>query len=391
MNRLHNGHRRRSALAVTAFAVLTAVVSALVGASPAARADTVGGDQLASTHRTVSLGPDAKPLPDVWAESWLLADATTGEVLAQKGSHVRRPPASTLKTLTALTVLPQTTLDQQYIATPRAAGIYGARVGLRPGKTYTLEDLWYALFLHSANDAAIAVAQANGGVHKTVRQMNDVAANLNARDTTVRNTTGLDSPGQLSSAYDLALIGRAGMQREDFAHFAGTKHAEFPNVKGKGSHSIYTTNRLMLHGWKGMIGVKTGFTTKAGRTYVGAAKRGDRTLIVTLMGIHESTESAAKKLLRWGFKNADKVTPVGTLVNPGPLPEDPQPSDPGATSPPSTSPVPAGSTGTSAAGPGLSATGVPWVGLLLVAGLGAVLVVAAVAALTRRPRRDWHA
>lgn len=385
MNRLHAGQPRPAGLAVTALALVVGLLAAAVGLAQPASADTVGGAHLASTHRTVLLGPGAKPLPDVWAETWILADAETGEVIAQKGSHVRRAPASTLKTLTALTVMPQTTLDQQYIATPRAAGIYGARVGLRPGKMYTLEQLWYAVFLPSANDAATAVAEANGGVRKTVRQMNEVAAQLNARDTTARNPTGLDAPGQLSSAYDLALIARAGMQREDFAHFAGTTHAQFPNVKGKRSHSIYTTNRLLLHGWKGMTGVKTGFTTKAGRTYVGAATRGGRTLIVALMGIHEPTERAAKKLLRWGFHNASKVTPIGTLVDPGPLPTEVQASDPSPSA--SAAPAPAGTTGTSAAGPTPAATGIPWVGLLAIAVVGALLVVVLVAVAARRPRR----
>lgn len=386
MKRLQFGHRRRALLAVPAL-----VVSATLALASPATADTIGGEHLGSTHRTVLLGPEATPLPDIWAETWILADATTGAVLAQKGSHLQRPPASTLKTLTALTVLPRTSLEQRYVATPRAAGIYGARVGLRPGKSYTLEQLWYAVFLPSANDAAIAVAEANGGVRRTVRQMTDIAVELNARDTVVRNPTGLDAPGQVSSAYDLALIARAGMQREDFAHFAGSRQASFPDIRGKGSHRIYTTNRLLLHGWKGMVGVKTGFTTKAGRTYVGAATRGGRTLIVTLMGIHEPTERAAKKLLRWGFRNADKVTPIGTLVDPGPLPDDQQPTvvEPSVPAT-SASPIPLGSSGTSAAGPTsnpTSSTWVPWaIVLAAVAGAGLVTLV-----FLRRPPSGRHA
>lgn len=386
MNRLHTGHPRRAALAASALGAAIAVLVGLLGAAPAAQADTLGGDLLASPHRTATLGPDAQALPDVWAETWIVADATTGEVLAQKASHVQRAPASTLKTLTALTVMPQVPLDTEYVATQRAASIYGARVGLRPGKTYTLEQLWYAVFLPSANDAAIAVAEANGGVGRTVRQMNKVAAQLNARDTTVRNTTGLDARGQVSSAYDLALIARAGLQREDFAHFASTKRAEFPNVKGKLSHPIYTTNRLLLHGWKGVVGVKTGFTTKAGRTYVGAATRGGRTLIVALMGIHEPTERAAKKLLRWGFQNATKVTAIGQLVDPGPLPGDLVPS-PGEEPAATTAPDAMGSSGTSAAGPSPTSSGVPLAGLLGVAAIGAAVVIGVVVAVTRRPRR----
>ncbi len=372
-------------------AVATLVALTLVGAvsAPSALAETIGGEQLASTHRTATLLPGADKLPDVWAETWILADAKTGEVLAQKASHVPRAPASTLKMLTALTVLPRTSPDETYVATERAAGIYGARVGLKPGKTYTLDELWYAVFLPSANDAAMAVAEANGGVKKTIRQMNQVADVLQAHDTVARTPSGLDRPRQVSSAYDLALIARAGLARADFAEYAGAKRAMFPDVKGKGKHPIYTTNRLLLHGYRGMIGVKTGFTSNAGRTYVGAAKRGGTTLIVTLMGIHESSESAARKLLNWGFANQDKVLSIGTLVDPIDSPvavvTDAPPASAGA--------VAAQQEGTPAAAeqsasPGSLSTAVLWG-----AGFLALLVAGAsvLALLTRRRSHGRHA
>lgn len=330
-------------------AIVAIALGSLLVAAPA-QAETVGGPQLDSTRRTVNLGPGAQPLPEVWAATWVLADAETGEVLAHKGAHVQRPPASTLKTLTALTVLPQTDRSQTYVATRRAASIYGSRVGLKPGKTYTMHQLWNAVFLPSANDAAIAVAEVNGGVRKTVEQMNELAADLGALDTVARNTNGLDAPGQVSSAYDLALIARAGLEREDFASYARRARAQFPDVRGRGTHTIYTTNRLLLNGWPGAIGVKTGFTSKAGRTFVGAAERNGRTLIVTLMGIKESTDDAAAKLLTWGFRNADKVEPVGLLVPPGSVSGVRSSSDESATTPEAQSPEAAQAADESAAG-----------------------------------------
>jgi D-alanyl-D-alanine carboxypeptidase (penicillin-binding protein 5/6) len=338
MRSLHGGHWR-----VAAFA---GAVLLLVGTASPALAQTIGGDQLAHTHRTVAPLPGAAPLPQVKAETWILADATTGKVLAQKGSHVRRAPASTLKMLTALTVMPHTSPDQVVRASKTAAGTYGSRVGLKPGRAYTLDELWYAVFLPSANDAAIAVAEANGGVALTVREMNEMARRLQADDTFAKTPNGLDTPGQVSSAYDLALIGRAGMKRPDFAKYAGTVRALFPDVKGKASHPIYTTNRLLRHGYHGMTGVKTGFTTQAGRTYVGMATRNGTTLIVSLMGIHESSEWAARKLLDWGFANHDKVASIGTLVDP--LPE-------ASSTPSSASAEPAVPAGTPAASASASA------------------------------------
>lgn len=370
---------------LTILVATTALVATMALAAPA-HAETIGGDQLAQPGRLVTLGPDAAPLPKVKAKSWLLADATTGEVLAAKDAHEQRAPASTLKTLTALTVIPQTSREQVWTATATAANQEGSRVGLRPGKDYTLKELWLAVFLPSANDAAVGVAQANGGVKKTINQMNAVAERLQAYDTVAKSTNGLDRPGQVSSAYDLALIGRAGLRLPEFAEYAATEKALFPDVKGKGQHPIYNTNRLLLSGYKGVTGLKTGFTSQAGRTFIGSATRKDTSLIVVLMGIGESTDDAARRLLTWGFKNHDKVTPVGTLVEPlaegvaAQIPgDDDEPAASGQT-PTDTSSAAAGSQGsTNASAPTSSTSAITYGGALLIL----AAVVAGAFALTR--------
>jgi len=286
----------------------------LLGGQPAAAQD-LGGELLTKPGRVVQLGPGAKELPPLMARTWLIADARTGEILAAKGAHRTRAPASTLKMLTALTVIPKLPLDSTTVARAKAVNMYGARVGLVKGKTYTIEQLMNAMMLPSANDAAVALAQANGGITRTVSQMNELAAQLQARNTVARNPSGLDAPGQQSTAYDLALIARAGLAQPTFADFVKRTKAEFPK-KGKKMRPIYTTNRLLLGNYPGVVGVKTGFTSNAGRTYVGAATRNGRTLIVSFMGVRERTDVAAAKLLTWGFANADKVTPIGVLVDP---------------------------------------------------------------------------
>jgi len=280
-----------------------------------AKAETVGGERLAAEGIQVDPGPDAQPLPDIRAATWIIADASTGAILAAKDAHLQRAPASTLKTLTALTVLPNLPLDGTYRPSPKDAAMGGARVGLVAGKPYTIRELLYGAFLPSGNDAATALARANGGVRETVQQMNELAAQLQARDTVAINPTGLDEPGQVSSAYDLALFARAGLARPDFAEFARTKTFDFP-ARGSGTYRIYNTNRLLMSKFRGVIGVKTGYTTNAGRTYIGAAERRGTTIIVAMMGITEPTIDAARKALAWGLKNHDKVTPIGTLVDP---------------------------------------------------------------------------
>ena len=285
---------------------------------PLVRENILGGVRLAERGPVVDLSAGAKELPDVQARTWVLADATTGEVLASKNAHKQRRPASTLKTLTALTLLPKLDPRDVWVGTARAQNTYGSKVGIREGREYTIDELFYGLMLPSGNDAAIALAQANSSVPATVEEMNDVADQLQAFNTTARNPSGLDAKGQFSTAYDLTLIARAALQREDFRRYAAAKTAEFPSPRKKRKKpiTIYNQNDLITEGYDGAVGVKTGYTSKAGRTFIGAAERDGTTLIVTLLGIGEPSDQAARKLLTWGFKNRDRIVPVGELVDP---------------------------------------------------------------------------
>lgn len=285
-----------------------------------ATAAGLGGEQLDLPGIQVNLTGGTDPLPALRVRTWILADATTGQVLAAKRAHKPRPPASTLKTLTALTLLPRLDMNGTITATPKAARSAGAKAGINVGQQYTIEQLFYGMMLPSGNDAAVALAQANGGVRTTVEQMNALADQLQAVDTQANTPNGLDSPGQQSTAYDLALIARAGLARTDFGTIVSTKRYEFPS-KGGGTHLIYNLNQMLTSGFRGAIGVKTGFTTQAGRTFVGAATRKGRTLIFVGMGIKEASKAAAEDALAWGFANLANLTPVGTLVEPNaPLP-----------------------------------------------------------------------
>jgi serine-type D-Ala-D-Ala carboxypeptidase (penicillin-binding protein 5/6) len=308
-----------------ACATALAVVASLVGPGQAlATAEAqaggpVGGPLLASPGVVVS--PGATPLPKVEAASWLVANATTGTVLAAKDAHGRFYPASTLKMLTALTVLPVLSKTQVYVARPQDVRVEGTKVGIVAGATYTVDDLFHGLFLASGNDAASALANVYGGWAPTVAGMNATASELQADDTHAVDPSGLDAPGQLTSAYDLALIARAGLQRQDFRSYTSTRRYQFPGKMPahpgapRPTFQIQNQNRLLMHGYVGMVGVKTGYTTLAGRTYVGAAERHGQLVIVALMRIGEPSETAAGALLDWGFTNVDR-TGVGTLVGP---------------------------------------------------------------------------
>jgi D-alanyl-D-alanine carboxypeptidase (penicillin-binding protein 5/6) len=274
--------------------------------------EIVGGEDLAATGVPL-VSPSAPPLPTVDAQSWLVADAESGDVLAAYSPHERRPPASTIKLLTVLAAGSSLDPEETYVATEADTSVEGSRVGIVAAQTYTVEQLLHGLLLASGNDAAHAIAEAAGGLDETVDRMNDEARRLGAFDTKAVTPHGLDTPGQLSSAYDLALIGREALDDETIARLAGTPVYDFPGTDGA-TFQIQNQNRL-LGSYDGAIGLKTGFTTLAGHTFVGAVERDGRLLIATILGSEGRAEDAAAALFDWAFA-AQEAPAVGHLVEP---------------------------------------------------------------------------
>lgn len=313
-----SGLSRRAALGLAA-----AVPLAAATAGSASAASTIGGTRLGRSGVQAS-GGTALP-KHLTARSWLIADHASGQVLASYRAHRRLAPASTLKMLFADTVLAKfdrtgthRVTDAEIADVPAGSSL----VGIKPGITYTVEQLWQGVFLRSGNDAVHVLSHMNGGVPATVAEMQAKAKDLQALDTHVVSPDGFDHPGQLSSAYDLTLFARHGLASADFRGYCATRTADFP-AGGKKTFQIQNTDRLLTGAWglktyDGLIGVKNGYTSHAGNTFTGAATRGGRTLLVTVMhpksggnGVYEE----AAHLLDWGFRNA-AVDPVGTLVDP---------------------------------------------------------------------------
>ncbi|NLU66809.1 D-alanyl-D-alanine carboxypeptidase [Streptomyces sp. HNM0574] len=321
-------------------------------AEPPARMSTVGGSQLGLPGTQVSPRKGAPELPKkLSARSWIVSDAESGEVLASHNAHWKLAPASTLKMLFADTVLPKFPKSAERKVTHedlKDVGEGSSLVGVKEGQSYSVHDLWRGVFLRSGNDAVHVLAAMNGGVEKTVEEMNAQAEKLHADDTHVVSPDGYDQPGQVSSAYDLTLFARSGMQKKDFREYAATATAKFPGdfkKKKKGADEggengddgknspkereyfeIQNTNRLLtgdldLDPYPGIAGVKNGTTTNAGSTFTGVAERDGRVLLVTVM--HPEKDASLEvyketaKLFDWGFEAADKVRPVGHLVEPG--------------------------------------------------------------------------
>ena len=274
---------------------------------------TVGGAQLAGSGVIVN-GP-AAPLPKVPASAYVVADAGTGQVLAAKDPHGLLRPASTLKMLTAVALAPLLNPDATVVASAQASNVTPNIAGLVRGQAYKVSDLFYALLLISANDAAIALAQATGSLGNGVALMNAEAHHLQAYDVDAKDPNGLDAPGQHVSAYDLALIARQALTMPDVMRYDSAREAHFP-VTSRKSETLFNQNELLTK-YPGGIGGKIGWTGAAEATYIGMARRNGVTLIVTILHCTPLTEVIyASKLLNWGFAQDGRARPIGTLVSP---------------------------------------------------------------------------
>jgi len=310
---------RRGLAALTVAAVLTGAGSLPVCAAVrtgGGGAAVIGGAQLGGPGVAVNYPPGRPPkLPGVKASSWVIADAGTGQVLAAKDPHGYYRPASTLKVLTAVALIPALNPSATVVASKLATSQVPNDIGLLTGHPYKVSDLFTALLTISANDAAVALAEGTGSYDRGMALINAEAHHLQADDTVAMDPNGLDSPGQRTSAYDLALIARQALTMPAFMRYDTTTGGLFP-IKSHKSVGLWNQNGL-LTGYRGGIGGKIGWTSAAGATYVGMARRGGQTLIVSLLHCPALTEiTSAEKLLDWGFAQDGKVKPVGTLVAP---------------------------------------------------------------------------
>lgn len=233
---------------------------------------------------------------DISAASAVVMDAESGRVIYQKDPHQRRLIASTTKLLTALVAL-EWGRDLQEVVTidPAWAGVEGSSIYLRAGEEITLEALLYGMLLRSGNDAAVAVAGfCAGSVEAFVARMNQKAEQLGMKDSHFSNPNGLNAEDHYSTAYDMALLGRACLANETLAKMMATRSVTF-------GARVFTNHNKLLWQYEGCVGMKTGYTEKAGRTLISAARRDGLTLIcVTLNDPNDWSDHTA--LLDEGFR-----------------------------------------------------------------------------------------
>ena len=289
----------RRALGATALVMATALSPV-----PPAGADT-------EVQPAASVPQAAWPSP-----SWIVADMDSGQILAGRDQYMTNAPASTIKVLLALVAIDELALDQTVVAVESDTDVECNCAGVKAGRTYTTRELLDGLLLVSGNDAANTLARMLGGVDAAVAKMNAKAAALGATATRAGSPSGLNGPGidGYTNPHDLALIFRSAVDNPVFARITATPTAPFPGDDGP----VTLINQdEMLGRYPGMLGGKTGFTDVARKTFVGAAARDGRRLVVAMMyGLvvdgGPTYWDQATALLDWGFAQ-DRSVSIGTL------------------------------------------------------------------------------
>ncbi|MFG1881621.1 D-alanyl-D-alanine carboxypeptidase family protein [Micromonospora sp. NPDC049102] len=344
-------------------------------AVPEAR--VVGGAGLATSGLVVPAGVGAPPA--ITATSWLVADLDSGQVLGGCGPHEYGTPASVQKLLLVATMMPRLDPTETVTVTEVDMNIEpgSSAVGLVEGGRYTIETIWLGLLLNSGNEAANALARLGGGPDGAVggvRAMNERAHDLGALQTHAVTPSGLDGKGQFTSAYDLALIARACFVQPAFRRYALTELATIPAQPAQRTKGFQIQNDdQLIYRYPGALGGKTGFTDLARHTYVGAAERNGRRLVVTLLGAEPAPMRGWEQgaaLLDWGF-SLPRDAGVGRLVEPGELTATPS-ATPSALAAP-IPPRPAAASGPAHTGSGWLWTVVALSGATVLALLGGLL------------------
>lgn len=292
-----------------------------------------------------TINTSAIELTDIKAQSYILIDADTGNVLLQKNPDMKWRPASTTKIITGILAIEKGNLEQKMIASKEAIadiGIGGSNIGIKVGEEMTLRNLLDALLIRSANESSNIIAENISPTRQAfIDEMNKFAKELGAKNTTFYNACGMDNgingPKHLSTARDMALIARHAMQNPIFAEIVSKEKMDrlSPTNKHKNWPILRTTNQLLWGGpnfyyfeYKGLknnikekmkysvTGIKTGYTSAAGNNLVASASNDDKeNLISVIFGVKEKGNvfQYTKKLFEYGFSNFS----IKTLVEKG--------------------------------------------------------------------------
>ncbi|MFZ7103333.1 MAG: D-alanyl-D-alanine carboxypeptidase family protein [Peptococcaceae bacterium] len=245
--------------------------------------------------------------PDIYGEAYILIDGKSGQVLLEHEIHKKLHPASTTKILTTIIALEKSKLSDIVTISKNVPLVEGTKVYLREGEKITLEKLLNAVMLHSANDAALAVAEHIAGTQeKFAGLMNEKAQEIGAKESTFVNPHGLTDENHLTTAYDLALLARYAMQNPQFRELAAKKVYDW---EGEEWQTRLINKNKFLWRMDEATGVKMGYTSEAKYTVVASAQKDNRELIAVILGSNDNRIwDDARDLLNYGLEHFQNLS-----------------------------------------------------------------------------------
>jgi D-alanyl-D-alanine carboxypeptidase (penicillin-binding protein 5/6) len=260
----------------------------------------IPGVAVSCTAYATETGPSRQPArPIIKASALYLIELQSGRVLLEKNATRRLPPASLTKIMTALIALESAPLQEVVKIHPRSI-VHHSSYNFRPGEEFILRDLLTAMLVASANDACEAVAWHIGGDDKQfVARMNERANRMGLKDTHFTNPCGFDAPGHYSTVADLAKLAEQALQQPFFSMMVRTLVRDIATVDGTRKMSLHSTNELLVD--PDVNGVKTGYTSKAGRCLIASMFKDGHRLLLVGLNLMDQWEQASR-LLRYGHK-----------------------------------------------------------------------------------------
>ncbi|MBU6479015.1 MAG: D-alanyl-D-alanine carboxypeptidase [Nitrospirae bacterium] len=246
----------------------------------------------------VDVGAEDLPVrPSIKASALYLVELKSGRVLLEKDATRRLPPASLTKLMTALVALEAAT-PEQVVRVDRRALVHRSSLKLRSGEQFLLRDLLTAMLVTSANDACEAIAWYVGGnAGRFVTLMNERARTLGLKNTHFANACGFDAPGHYSTAADLAKLTEQALQVPAISMMVRTITRDITSVDGARQVLLRSTNEMLLD--PDVNGVKTGYTSKAGRCLIASMFKDGHRLLLVGLNVRDRWEQATS-LLRYG-------------------------------------------------------------------------------------------
>ena len=326
---------------------------------------------------------DGAPAPQPKASAWVVGDLDSGEVFTSQEMDRQLAPASVIKLLTALALVD--VLDdpeQKYEAVFDDMAVDGTKVGLVQKNEYTIDQLFHAMLMSSANDAAHALGNAAGGQDRAVELMEAKAEELGLTGTVPKNTSGLDADGQVTTVRDQLIIARAMLDNDYLMKIVQTTEYRMPggvNPETKEKFKGYPIqdHTKIVGRVDGGLGLKNGYTVKSKGSFVAVAERDGKTYAAAILHSDNSTRQAAIDLLDWSF--AQSNLPVETTIALTPEPSEEPSPEPAAHTHEETAAAEAQEPASPLSSP-----------LILIAAAAAVLAAGGIAFTTLRQRDERH-